>query len=181
MLVGPSLLNAGARMGFKKFLRKAVKLGGKIAKPLIAATPAGQLALRAQQTFKALGGEAKAVRLGKIQPLSVRASIEKIQPGAQRQITLRPARVGMNGRAYQTAEDMRRSPGGLTRAQRTGTTGFKNRSRMTRKAKTATGTSKRVPPKGGLDLKAMARDWRAAGKPGTWIAWIKANPIKKAS
>lgn len=37
---------------------------------------------------------------------------------------------------------------------------------------------KRPPPKGGLDLKAMAKEWRAAGKPGDWRSWIKNNPIR---
>lgn len=33
----------------------------------------------------------------------------------------------------------------------------------------------RKPPSGGLDLKALAASWRAAGKPGTWQDWIKQN------
>lgn len=33
----------------------------------------------------------------------------------------------------------------------------------------------RKPPKGGLDLKALAASWRAAGKPGSWRDWIKKN------
>lgn len=40
------------------------------------------------------------------------------------------------------------------------------------------GTTRRPPP-GGLDLRAMAGEWRAAGKPGRWIDWIKANPIRR--
>lgn len=35
--------------------------------------------------------------------------------------------------------------------------------------------AKRKPPTGGLNLKALAASWRAAGKPGSWQAWIKAN------
>lgn len=38
----------------------------------------------------------------------------------------------------------------------------------------------RTPPPGGLDLKAMSRDWRAAGSPGTWQQWIASNPIHRA-
>lgn len=38
--------------------------------------------------------------------------------------------------------------------------------------------SKRRAPRGGLQLRAMAAEWRAAGKPGTWLGWIKSNPIK---
>jgi len=44
---------------------------------------------------------------------------------------------------------------------------------------TRSSNGKRVPPKGGLDLAAIARQWRAAGKPGTWQGYIKANPIRK--
>ena len=66
----------------KRLVKKAVKLGGKIAKPLLATTPVGQVALRAQQTLKSLGGNLKASRLGKIEPLSVRASVEKVAAAA---------------------------------------------------------------------------------------------------
>lgn len=47
-----------------------------------------------------------------------------------------------------------------------------------KKARTATNTGskgKRTPPKGGKDLKAIAAKWRAAGKPGKWIDYVKAN------
>lgn len=33
----------------------------------------------------------------------------------------------------------------------------------------------RKPPKGGKDLKALAASWRAAGKPGKWIEWVKSH------
>lgn len=148
-------------MGLKRFLKKAVKLGGKIAKPLLATTPVGQVALRAQTAFKSLGGNLKAARLGKIQPLSVRSTVEKIAaagpakrlrvPFPTRKAASRPRPISANG------------------------------SKMPQNGKTANGKGKRVPPKGGLDLKRMAAEWRAAGKPGTWLGWIKSNPIKKAS
>lgn len=35
--------------------------------------------------------------------------------------------------------------------------------------------AKRTAPKGGLDLKKLSRSWRAAGKPGRWIDWVKAK------
>lgn len=49
------------------------------------------------------------------------------------------------------------------------------------KAKAAKGTSKRKPPKGGLDFTAMNKAWKAAGSPGTWKAWTrnKDNFIRK--
>lgn len=142
-------------MGFKfgKFLKKAVKLGAKIAAPILASTPVGALALRAQQTLKSLGGNLKAARLGKIEPLSVRGAIEKVAPRA-------PLR--------------RLAPLTLRRTTAKG-------SRMTQKRKTPNGKGKRSPPAGGLDLKRMALAWRAAGKSGTWRDWIKTNQLRKGA
>lgn len=40
-------------------------------------------------------------------------------------------------------------------------------------------SGKRKPPPGGLDLKRMAVAWRAAGKPGRWIDWIKSRPLRR--
>lgn len=171
---------------FKKFLRKAVKLGGKIAKPLLATTPVGRVALRAQTALKSLGGDIKASRLGKIQPLSVRATVEKIAAaGPAKRITLRPARISPSGVAYQTPADM---IGGLTRAQLTGITGFgatkrrKKASRMAQKRRTNGRTTPNTPkPLSPSKLKARAKSkakyaaWKAAGKPGSFFEWAKAN------
>lgn len=43
------------------------------------------------------------------------------------------------------------------------------------KAAKKASSSKRKPPSGGLNLKAISASWKAAGKPGTWRQWIKAN------
>lgn len=174
-------------MGFnwKKLAKAAVKLGGKIAKPILAQTPVGQAVLKGQQVLKALGSNLKAARLGKIEPLSVRAGVAKIAtPLAKRTITLRPRMsdsprglvIAKDGPVFRSGQDLAK----WERAQK------KKGSRMPHKAKTngkrGNGTpSKRKPPKGGLDLATMASQWRAAGKPGTWISWIKANQVKKAS
>jgi hypothetical protein len=34
---------------------------------------------------------------------------------------------------------------------------------------------KRPPPKGGKDFKALSASWKAAGKPGTWLGWVKSH------
>jgi len=173
-------------MGLKRFLKKAVKLGGKIAKPLLATTPIGQVALRAQQTLKSLGGNLKSARLGKIEPLSVRAPIEKMAAmGPAKRITLRPARITASGVSYQTPADM---AGGLTRAQLTGLTGFNGKSkrakraRMPQKRRTAAARGNGSPkPLSASKLKARAKSkakyaaWKAAGKPGAFFDWAKAN------
>lgn len=46
------------------------------------------------------------------------------------------------------------------------------RKRARRPAAARTG---RKAPKGGLNLKALSTAWKAAGKPGTWQGWIKAQ------
>jgi len=134
-----------------KFAKKAVKLGSKLAPIVTAVVPGGALALRAQQTLKSLGGNLKAARLGKIEPLSVRAGIEKIAPRAavRRLAPLALAAISKRG------------------------------SRMPQNRRTPTAKGKRSPPKGGLDLAAMAVQWRAAGKPGSWRDWIKSNQLRK--
>jgi len=48
-----------------------------------------------------------------------------------------------------------------------------------RAKRAASSGAKRAPPPGGLDLSAMAAAWRSAGKPGTWIGWIKSNQIRR--
>ena len=50
-----------------------------------------------------------------------------------------------------------------------------------RKRRDVPSSGTRKPPKGGLDLKTMAKQWAAAGKPGKWIDWVKSpgNQIRK--
>ena len=176
MPVGLSLRNGGLRMKFGKFLKKAVKLGAKIAKPLLATTPIGALAIRAQQTLKSLGGNLKAARMGKIEPLSVRAPVEKILPHAAAQTLRRFPRSQASTAARTISRNFgakaRKRAKPFTIAQRQGST-------MPQERRTATGKGKRTPPAGGLDLAAMAVQWRAAGKPGSWRDWIKSNQLRK--
>ena len=158
-------------MGFFK------KLGTKLAPIVTAVVPGGALALRAQQTLKSLGGNLKAARLGKIEPLSVRAGIEKIVPGAAQSLRRFP-RSAASTAARTTARSFglkrRKRPKPFTVGQRQGST-------MPQERRSATGKGKRTPPAGGLDLAAMAAQWRAAGKPGSWRDWIKTNQLRKGA
>lgn len=78
--------------------------------------------------------------------------------------------------------------GGAMRGTYKAKASYKRKRRMSEPAapRTTTARTKRYqpgtrrPPPGGLDLKAMAAQWRGAGKPGRWIDWIKANPIRRA-
>lgn len=148
-------------MRFGKFLKKAVKLGGKIAKPLLATTPVGAVALRAQQTLKSLGGNLKAARLGKIEPLSVRGTIEKVAAAG-------PAK------RLSVPKALRPSPSRGSR-QRTISA---NGSRMPLNRETANGKGKTLSPskqRAREKSRAKYAAWKAAGKPGTFFEWAKAN------
>ena len=48
------------------------------------------------------------------------------------------------------------------------------KAKKTAKVKKASG-AKRAPPKGGKDLKALSASWKAAGKPGKWLDWVKSH------
>lgn len=139
-------------LSLKKLVRGAVKLGKKVAPQILKATPAGALLVRAQQAAKSLGVNFRAAKR-KQEPLSVQAAI------------MRPA-LSVTSTRPQAARKLARSVAGVRKS--------------IRKAKVRTGKG-RTPPRGGLDLKAMAAQWRAAGKPGTWLGWIKSQPIHKAS
>lgn len=171
-------------------LKKLTRGIGKLVKPIaiqaIKATPVGGAAMRALTALKATGVNLRAATK-KVQPLSVRASIEKVKLSPKRTLEA-PGPLGLvKPRAttrrrkkapMSTDMDIVRATGiDPVTGQRVG------KPRKRRKKVTTNGAAKpkRKPPGGGLDLKAMAAAWRAAGKPGTWISWIKANPIKRAA
>lgn len=158
-------------MGFslKKLAKKALKLGAKVAMPIIARTPVGAAAIQAQKVFKSLGGNAKAAKLGKIEPVSVQAAIAK--PAMQLASSRPQAARKLYRGGWNSKERMNYAPGiDVNRAAKA--------RKSSQKAKRTTGKG-RTAPSGGLDLKAIAALWRSQGKPGSWQGFIKANPIRK--
>lgn len=126
-------------LSLKGLIKGAVRIGGKLAKPILAQTPIGMAALKAQQALKAAGVSLRTARLKPIQPLSVQASVSRVAtPLAKRTLQGPPRRKRDAGKG-------KASP------------------------------TKRRAPTGGLDLKAIAVRWRAAGKPGRWIDFVKAS------
>lgn len=151
---------------FKKLAKKALKLGAKIAVPILAKTPIGAAAIQGAKVFKSLGGNMKAARLGKLEPVSVQAAIAK--PAMQLASSRPQAASRLRGSGLRNRDDQAFSVGGMLSKAR----------KASQKAKRSSGKG-RTPPSGGLDLAAIAREWRAQGKPGTWQGFIKANPIRK--
>lgn len=156
-------------MSFWNKIGKALK-GAAIAvgrKALSTAT--GGLSEPVIRASKALLVNHKASKI-KIQPLSVRAVLSK---------------SAVPHPAVHIASTMTTMPGGapLKRSsKRKGKSSTPKPPKSKRRAKTKRAKSsgtKRTAPKGGLDLKRMAVAWRAAGKPGRWIDWVKTQPIRK--
>ncbi len=65
-------------------------------------------------------------------------------------------------------------PGGAPLGKRAAP-GKPRKAKKVKSAKRAASGKKRGPPKGGKDFKALSAAWKAAGKPGTWLAWVKSH------
>ena len=171
---------------FSKVLKKGAKIVAKALRPTVAAATGG-LSEKAITVAKGIGSIAHGRRTNKraaslkIDPVSVRAVISKqsIPRGVR---TVQSAATTMPGGA-----PLSRSSGRKARRRKTSTpsvpAGPRGASSRTSSKKPKTVKlpkppkvkSKRKAPTGGLDLKALSASWKAAGKPGTWQEWIKAN------
>ena len=160
-------------MGLFKKLKKAVKgvrkalhlpaiTVGNVAKVAGATALGGPLGgaaavLKSKLKSAAIGG-VKQVLKSKAEKAVV-AKIQKLAPAlgpvASKAIA-RPGGAPLAGAAAGAAAKLRRA------------------THSRRKRKKAPGTKRRAPT-GGLDLKALSASWKAAGKPGTWLAWVKSR------
>jgi hypothetical protein len=162
-------------MGLKRFVKKARKALhlpaltlGNVAKVGLAASTGGVGALGAM----ALASKLKTAGVGGIKQI-VRAKAQKALN--DRTATLLPKRDAGNTAAQATT-----MPGGaaigravVRAARRT----VKRRVKVARRSSGGSSSSsgKRAAPKGGLDLKAASASWKAAGKPGKWLDWVKSH------
>jgi len=163
-------------MGLKRFVKKARKALhlpaltlGNVAKVGLAASTGGVGALGAM----ALASKLKSAGVGGVKQI-VRAKAQKALN--DRVATLIPKRDAGNTAAQATT-----MPGGaaigravVRAAKRT----VKRRVKVVARRSSGGSSSssgKRAAPKGGLDLKAASASWKAAGKPGKWLDWVKSH------
>lgn len=120
---------------------------------------AGALALGA----RAIGSKLRSAGVGGIKQI-VRSKAEKALH--DKVAELLPHVVAPN-----TASPAITMPGGapLRAAVQRAVRRASSTSRSPRKA------TKRRAPTGGLDLRALSASWKAAGKPGTWMDWIRSH------
>lgn len=148
-------------MSIFKFVGKAL---GKVAKAGLSVATAG-VSDKVISVAKTIGLSLKKAK--KQAPQSQTAIIEKI------------GQVSPKVRVTEVQDVMARTPIGIRR--RTTTKRKATRAKAPRATSSPKPRSTRAAPKGGLDLKRIAAMWRDAGKPGKWIDFIKANPIRKAA
>lgn len=171
---------------FKKIKKGFGKVLKKVAVPVargVLSTATGGLSEKAIQAAKALG-VSRVLGAKKLQPLSVRGLIERVQTAGPAAKLSMPT-GGVGPAPAEVMPGGKRLPRHYTHTSKGGLGLVKGSRKPKRRAKKGTSSAPkrstgRKPPGGGLDLAAMAAAWRAAGKPGSWRDWIKANPIRKA-
>lgn len=126
----------------------------------------------AVKAIKGVGQSIKATRgIAKIPPVSIRAMIHK---NTSQSIPVKR----MKAVAFPGGAKINGTPKRAKRVNVRKLAGTKNT--HTRGKAAALGGAKpqrarRVAPSGGKDLKALSASWRAAGKPGKWIDWVKSH------
>ena len=175
-------------MGFGKFLKKLarsklVRLGVRAGLGAItggASAAAIRTAQAAAAPIRRLRAIKRAEGVGKVEPLSVRAQLEKsavVQPGQMKTFTQAtampggaPIPRGYLGRAVQAGRKaVRRAHKATAKAVRRAGKGPSGPEVGKRRG------GGRRPPSGGLDLKGLSASWKAAGKPGSWQSWIASH------
>lgn len=166
-------------MGFLKKLKKGVK---KVRKALkIPPVTLGNVAKAGGiAATGGIGGLAGAVALSKLKSAAIGGAKQLIKAKAQRAVLSRLKRTApVPVLAQPKVVDIRATtmPGGspirgvkVPKARRAKAP----KAKAPRKAAKASGT-KRTAPKGGKDFKALSAAWKAAGKPGKWIDWVKSH------
>lgn len=159
-------------MGLKKFLKKARKALhippvtlGNVAKVGAIAASGG------------LGGLAGAVALSKLKSAAIGGAKQAIKSKAARFLKQRTTAKMPPTVAAPRVVDIRAAtmPGGAPlRGVAVRKPAARRKAAAKPKAPKAPG-SKRKAPKGGKDLKALSVSWKAAGKPGKWLDWVKSH------
>lgn len=179
-----SWLSKGIKKARKALHLPAITLGNvaKVAVPLAtgglgipAVAALGAAAVKSKLRNAAIGG-VKQVLKSKAEKAVV-SKVKQLLPKVAAPNTNSPA-VAMPGGAPISAAARARSA--LPRRTRRRSSG--RASKLTRAPRSAAAAraaaragSRRKAPTGGKDFKALSVSWRAAGKPGTWLAWVKSH------
>lgn len=158
-----------------------LKVGGKIAKGVLSKATYGA-SDKVLAAAKSLGAAKKQFVRGRTLNPAMQALVNKKAPQLSRIVVTRDAQAGPGGfgqigqHGSAAAAGTRPRPRGAKRARTPPAARTRRRRAGTRRA--AGSGSRRAPPRGGLNLRAMSAAWKAAGKPGTWRDWIRTNQIR---
>lgn len=165
-------------MGFKRAFKKLRKKLGVPALTLGNAAKAGAIAATG-----GVGGLAGAVTLSKLKSAAVGGIKQVARAKAAKALAKRAIAQAPKVIAQARATTM---PGGAPLKRANVTRALKGavvaegkrvakRARKAARKAAAPRSGKRQAPKGGKDFKALSAAWKAAGKPGKWIDWVKAH------
>lgn len=162
-------------MGLFKKLKKGIK-GVRKALHLPALTIGNAVKLGAAAGLGGPVGLAAAAVKSKLQSAAIGGVKRVLRSKAEKAVVSRVQKL-LPGTAgpFPTAVA---HPGGapiVAAARAASPAGRRLRRAAPRKAKSSGKPSKRRAPTGGKDFKALSASWRAAGKPGTWLAWVKSH------
>lgn len=142
--------------GVKKLTKSKVISAAVRAGTGIATGGASEAALRGLKVAKQLGQSLKSPNKSKQVEMAM-AKLDAMPRPQVRTATAKPSAM----------------PGGAT--IRAGSSTRRKVAATRKKVRQAKAKSGRKAPSGGLDLKKLAAAWRAQGKPGKWIDFVKAN------
>lgn len=158
---------------FVKKHRKSIELGARV-------VAAGITRGKSEKVVSQLKGVGAAVKTYKgLKKVATKAEtalaekIAKLAPPKVVPISAAPATTMPGGAPLR---GVKRAPGVVAakrpKAKRARV--VKPRKMAAAKPRTAAG-ARRGPPKGGKDFKALSASWKKAGKPGTWLDWVKSH------
>lgn len=146
------------------WLSKVIK---KAKKPLLGALRTGLAA--------ATGGTSEAVirAAGTVKKVAELAGINR-KLKALPAVKLAEAKYSVPVPTSATSVTATTMPGGAPLGKRAAP-GRARKAKKTKSAARSSAGKKRGAPKGGKDFKALSASWKAAGKPGTWLSWVKSH------
>jgi|SRR5215211_264853 len=153
-------------MGLKKIIKKARK---KLHLPAI--TLGNVAKVGAGFATGGVGGIGAAAIGSKLRSHAIGGIKQMVRSKADKALHDRLATLIPNRQAPNTAAPADARPGGaaLRAIVRKATR------RAVRTSSRPAAATKRRAPTGGLDLKGLSASWKAAGKPGTWMDWIRSH------
>ena len=149
------------------------KIAKKVKKPLLGIVRTGLAA--------ATGGTSEAVirTAGTVKKAVQLAGINK-KLAALPKVKLAEAKYAVPSPTAATSVSATAMPGGAPLGKRAASSrkkasAPKSTKKRGKSAKRSAAGKKRGAPKGGKDFKALSASWKAAGKPGTWLQWVKSH------